>query len=330
MFKEEKSHNLAFTMAEILLSLTIIGVVAAITLPSLTGNINERTWNTQRKALYARVSQAIALMPALNGYGQLKEESSPGADDGIDTAAEAFITNGLSKVLKINNICAYDHLKDCGITSKYTNIAGSTRSIPATLHQLNSNFKNTNTYGHLYSAPNTKAVAFETQNGENIVAYYNKSCITQYLSESSLTPYNEFFGFPQSQMCLNLIYDLNGIKGPNTVGKDIGFITVFNATDSVVVAPLPSSKDKANNGSVTSFAQAASSCTAQNSDSRLPNIDELSAMFVNRDLVNLTNGDYWSSSKHTDGEPWAMYLMGASAARHTKTTGDETIRCVKR
>ena len=40
----------AFTMAEILLSLTIIGVVAAITLPSLTGNINERTWNTQRKA----------------------------------------------------------------------------------------------------------------------------------------------------------------------------------------------------------------------------------------------------------------------------------------
>ena len=59
----------AFTMAEILLSLTIIGVVAAITLPSLTGNINERTWNTQRKALYARFSQAIALMPALNGYG---------------------------------------------------------------------------------------------------------------------------------------------------------------------------------------------------------------------------------------------------------------------
>ena len=62
-------RRIAFTMAEILLSLTIIGVVAAITLPSLTGNINERTWNTQRKALYARFSQAIALMPALNGYG---------------------------------------------------------------------------------------------------------------------------------------------------------------------------------------------------------------------------------------------------------------------
>ena len=40
------SKNLGFTMAEILLSLTIIGVVAAITLPSLMANINERTWNT--------------------------------------------------------------------------------------------------------------------------------------------------------------------------------------------------------------------------------------------------------------------------------------------
>ena len=92
---------LAFTMAEILLSLTIIGVVAAITLPSLTGNINERTWNTQRKALYARFSQALALMPSLNGYGTLTEDESGSIED---TAAETFVTAGLSKVLKINNI----------------------------------------------------------------------------------------------------------------------------------------------------------------------------------------------------------------------------------
>ena len=95
-----------FTMAEILLSLTIIGVVAAITLPSLTGNINERTWNTQRKALYARFSQAIALMPSLNGYGTLREETDSAGSTSIeDTAAETFVTAGLSKVLKINNIC---------------------------------------------------------------------------------------------------------------------------------------------------------------------------------------------------------------------------------
>ena len=56
----------AFTMAGILISLTIIGIIAAITLPALQGNINEKTWVTQRKALYSRLSQAIALMPSLN------------------------------------------------------------------------------------------------------------------------------------------------------------------------------------------------------------------------------------------------------------------------
>ena len=88
-----------FTMAEILLSLTIIGVVAAITLPSLTGNINERTWNTQRKALFARFSQAIPLIDSLNTYAN----------------GETFVTGELSKVLKINNICDKEHLADCGI-----------------------------------------------------------------------------------------------------------------------------------------------------------------------------------------------------------------------
>ena len=122
-------------MAEILLSLTIIGVVAAITLPSLTGNINERTWNTQRKALYARFSQAIALMPSLNGYGTLTEDESGSIED---TAAETFITSGLSKVLKINNICDNDHLEDCGIPSKMTDVLGSQINVPKKISELNS------------------------------------------------------------------------------------------------------------------------------------------------------------------------------------------------
>ena len=92
-------QRIAFTMAEILLSLTIIGVVAAITLPSLTGNINERTWETQRKALYARMSQAIALMGSLNGYGVGATESQTASN-----AANVFIHDGLAKVYKINNI----------------------------------------------------------------------------------------------------------------------------------------------------------------------------------------------------------------------------------
>ena len=41
------------------------------------------------------------------------------------------------------------------------------------------------------------------------------------------------------KVCANFIYDLNGNKGPNTVGKDIGIMSVLYPSDSVVVAPMP-------------------------------------------------------------------------------------------
>ena len=98
----------AFTMAEILISLTIIGIIAVITLPSLRANINEKAWVTQRKALHSRMSQALLLMGNINGYGNYSGTYNSGNGSVTvtqDTAAETFVTEGLSKVFKINNIC---------------------------------------------------------------------------------------------------------------------------------------------------------------------------------------------------------------------------------
>jgi len=313
-------------MAEILLSLTIIGVVAAITLPSLTGNINERTWNTQRKALYARMSQAISLMPALNGYGTLKEASSSGASDAVDTATETFLTDGLAKVLKINNICDNEHLEDCGIVKSFTNMAGSQKTMPKTLYELSSWFRNIVYSGSSYSTMDTKAAAFETQNGESIVAFYNQSCHTEYLNQESVTQYGNAFGFPQATMCVNFIYDLNGNKGPNTFGKDIGFMTVFNATDSSVVAPMPSS---ANNAGTAAWSNAAKLCTSSDSEARIPNIDELSAMLINKDIINIASASLWAGSVYNSDKAWLIdkYYGVRASTDKTFTTG---VRCVKR
>ncbi|MCM1010443.1 MAG: hypothetical protein NC390_06165 [Fusobacterium sp.] len=318
-------------MAEILLSLTIIGVVAAITLPSLTGNINERTWNTQRKALYARISQAVSLMPALNGYGTLKEESSEGASDAEDTVAETFITAGLSKVLKINNICDSEHLSDCGIVPSLTNLGGVSTPMPTTLYSLHAAFSSVAWSGSSFSTLNTKAAAFETQNGESILAFYNPSCRTDYLNEDSLTSAGNVFGFPESNMCVNFIYDLNGSKGPNTAGKDIGIITIFNATDSITVAPMPSSTVSANNNSTVNWTGASRACTAQDSESRLPNIDELSAMVINKDIFNITptpHLTYWSSTVLNSERALTASYNGYRFSDHKNT--ELGARCVKR
>ncbi len=312
-------------MAEILLSLTIIGVVAAITLPSLTGNINERTWNTQRKALYARMSQAISLMPALNGYGTLVEGND--STSAQDNATETFITAGLSKVLKINNICDNQHLDDCGIVTSFNNMVGSQTSMPTTLYELSSWFRSVAYSGSSYSTMDTKAAAFETQNGESIIAFYNQSCRTEYLNQENLTVLGNVFGFPQSNMCVNFIYDLNGNKGPNTVGKDIGIITVFNATDSSVVAPLPSSSTNAGSAE---WANAAKLCTNADSETRLPNIDELSAMLINKDIVNLTaTSGLWSSTISNSERAWDVYTIYGRRASGEKSNS-YAVRCVKR
>ncbi|MCM1009542.1 MAG: prepilin-type N-terminal cleavage/methylation domain-containing protein [Fusobacterium sp.] len=315
-----------FTMAEILLSLTIIGVVAAITLPSLTGNINERTWNTQRKALYARMSQAISLMPALNGYGTTTDATSSAS--AVDTAAETFITNGLSKVLKINNICAAGSLTDCGLPEKITPMDGGTlNGGPINLsdiEELDDFCPLTNNDGtELSSYPvfNTKAAAFETANGESILVYYNPSCgSNQLLGEGTykILP----------MMCVNFVFDLNGSKGPNTVGKDIGFMTAFYSTDSHVVAPYPAIRDVSGMHNVSSGNK---ECRNFDSEMRLPNIEELMSVFYNKRLAafSATDNHYWTSSTVSSTLNWSVVYTGLYAFAQNKTHGN-SVRCVKR
>ncbi len=309
----------AFTMAEILLSLTIIGVVAAITLPSLTGNVNERVWNTQRKALQARFSQAMALMPSLSGYGSYTGSNSDGTVSvTTDTAAEAFLTEGLSKVIKINNICDATHLADCGIPTSFTNLVGSTKTFPTKLSDLNSAFITSGTQKDV----DTKAAAFETQNGESIAVFYNPRCVP----DLQITDNH----YVQSKMCANFIYDLNGNKGPNAVGKDIGFMSVLYSSDPVFVAPMPlATTTKGEDGSPDiTLALAQKACTTQDSESRLPNIEELSSMFYNKELIG-SGGARWSSSLYSSERAWMLSTNDGEASLRMRSHLT-FVHCIKR
>ena len=316
--------GLAFTMAEILLSLTIIGVVAAITLPSLTGNINERTWNTQRKALYSRMSQAVALMPALNGYGigATEEETK-------ENATETFLSAGLSKVLKINNICDNEHLSDCGIASSFIDVIASKRNIPSDLYtfgRFNFSFQETlngQPVGDFISVviPNTNAAAFETANGESVVAYYNPYCQTAFQRISNDV-------FVSKYMCANFVYDLNGKKGPNTVGKDIGFVSVFYPNDSVVVAPFFTSEIS---GKFV-YEEAVKKCKEKGDDVRLSNLEESMSLFLNQKITGLRNASgvfIWSSKVVSSTKAYGVDLGIGRIYAHNKTK-EYGVHCVKR
>lgn len=57
----------AFTLAEVLITLGIIGVVAAMTLPALINNYKKAQTVSQLKASYSILSQAIKLSEVTNG-----------------------------------------------------------------------------------------------------------------------------------------------------------------------------------------------------------------------------------------------------------------------
>lgn len=62
-----KGVKRAFTLAEVLITLGIIGVVAALTIPTLINNYNESSYNTMALKAYSNLSNAYKQILANNG-----------------------------------------------------------------------------------------------------------------------------------------------------------------------------------------------------------------------------------------------------------------------
>ncbi len=317
-----------FTLAEILITLAIIGIVAAITLPSLLVNVNEKAWEAQKKALHARLAQAIGQMNTLGGYGTYTEDTEGNAT--ADTAAESFILDALSKVYKINNVCGPDKLSSCGIPSKITTLnATSEINFPTKMSELNEKLLNKkHTTGEDGNVANTKAAAFETVNGESIAVFYNPLCS----SDSTVNHY------VQNKMCINFIYDLNGSEGPNQIGKDVGFITAFYNKNPVVAAPIPYSSDYAllvpQYSDTAEKVDAPTICKTMGEDLRLPDRDEIASLFVNIAFINIdkSTSRYWSGSAisaGTSGLGWNQDF-GNGARGYSPRSGTFYVRCIRR
>ena len=325
-------NALAFTMAEILISLTIIGVIAAITLPALRANINEKAWATQRKALYSRMSQAISTLPNLNGYGIGSNNAETNSK-----ATLTFINNGLNSVLKINNICDSTELAKCGISNEIVTMSGLKINFPKRLSELNSTFTSTYTnkngsYTNPQKDTNTIVAAFETENGESVAVFYNPLCLYSDKSPDLISVNGESQWYSQTIMCANFIFDLNGLKGPNKVGKDIGFITAFYPSDSILVAPVTINKNaKIGNSELMTQTDATKVCTTFEKGSRIPNIHEIIAIFINKQILGIEpwSGAFWSGSATSSSTAWNVGFAGGLMYERAKSI-KIYVRCVKR
>lgn len=89
----------AFTLAEVLITLGIIGVVAAMTLPSLVAKYQKRVMVITLKKVYTELSQAVLLYKVDDNITDLSNSSL-----NSDTAFENFITKYFKVVKQCNSI----------------------------------------------------------------------------------------------------------------------------------------------------------------------------------------------------------------------------------
>lgn len=77
----------AFTLAEVLITLGIIGIVAAMTMPSLVGKYRQKTVETRLEKFYSVANQAIKLSELKNG----PKEYWARCTDGVQTVSNTTI-----------------------------------------------------------------------------------------------------------------------------------------------------------------------------------------------------------------------------------------------
>jgi len=104
------SKKSAFTLAEVLITLAIIGVVAAMTIPTLISDYQERVTVTKVKKAYSTLTNAYSMFLAENGEPPRFHYDEQGAID----AAEVF-----KKYLKIAKDCGTSTSEGCLYSGQY-------------------------------------------------------------------------------------------------------------------------------------------------------------------------------------------------------------------
>ncbi len=201
-------RRVAFTLAEVLITLAVIGIVAVLTLPNLIQNHNEKAWSTAQDVFTKRLEVATRQMNT--------EEKLAGYESTMD------FVNELKKYIKITRICDSDEITKCFAKE----VIWSDGEEPIDM----STIQNAASLGQ--EDWDTDTVAVQFANGVNAIIAYNPN--------ATQDPYNNQFSATSNSMAI--LYDVSGNKNPNTNGKDIGKINVEQLA-GVTGCMIPELKD---------------------------------------------------------------------------------------
>lgn len=177
-----------FTLAEVLITIGIIGIVAAITIPTLMTKIEEKNYKSQYKKIFSELNQALKLLE--------EEDSSPILLCG--SMNDACFRNQFAKKIKTLHTCDNAIPNKCQAKSTFLNNAEIIENI-----YINATWP-----------------AFMALRGYSVkFRYHYSDCAT--IDER----YKHIHG--ELKNCGWVQVDTNGLSGPNKVGKDIFFLALM-------------------------------------------------------------------------------------------------------
>ena len=199
---------LAFTLSEVLITLGIIGVVAALTVPNLVTSYQRKAQTVQLRKTISEIENALDLLITEEGKTSLAQ-TSIAEDDGVSE----FFKNHM----RIIKSCSSTETSNCFASENYTSIDGSrTKAFSCA--------------GTSYVLANSAAVC---ANKTELVAIEAKEKNSDPLTPSTSTP---FFQMVSSGLNIELYIDTNGSAPPNIGGRDM--FLVYIKPDGTIVSSV--------------------------------------------------------------------------------------------
>ena len=314
------------TLAEVLITVGIIGVVAALTIPAVIQNSQEAEYKTGKDKVRMSIAEAGKM---LSVTGSISDA----------TSAEDFVKNYLATQLKIVQFCTPANMEQCGMPSgnptKFKNLYDTNvASMPSTWSAITSAYGMRSATANDFSTSNpvtngafNSSYAFLSADGIAVNLFYNPYCALH--SGDKTIDGREYYQFSLDTACMSGVYDMTGLRKPNQVGKDIGFFGVFyNGIQSTSAVALPYKTG------IDTHSKTLAAATQYCSDIKgykLPTVDELSALYLGRNITGMPNSVWlWSASRLSGGSGYVGYVTFGNGYRlWGGPSGQSAVRCVR-
>ncbi len=216
-------YKTGFTLAEVLIALAIIGIVAVLMINFVFNNIMDNARYKQSIGARHKFAKAIENMALNYGIGPYY-----GTGDDRNDATIEFVQK-LSNYYNINRICSISNLDDCFGYKIMSFPSGETFDITElTNGKL---FKN-NGSENLSDDFDVETVGVFGLDGTRFILAYNKNC--NYV-EPGIFNWNNDGTYNDSMGCISAVMDIDGNRAPNKMGKDIFFVNATGIGDNCII-----------------------------------------------------------------------------------------------